>query len=57
MSGAQAAVDELRNRILAVDNVLPNLAEAQARPGWTKPEDCTQALLDAGSGSVALKLG
>lgn len=57
MSGARAAVDDIRSRLAAVDILLPNLAEAQELTGLTAPEDCAQALLDTGVHVVAVKLG
>jgi sugar/nucleoside kinase (ribokinase family) len=57
MSGARAAVDDIRSRLAAVDILLPNLAEAQQLTGLTAPEDCAQALLDTGLQVVAVKLG
>jgi ribokinase len=57
MSGAGDAVLELRNLLPAVNILLPNLAEAKRLSGMVTPEDCAQALLDAGVQVVALKLG
>ena len=57
MSGARAAVTELRSLLPSVNILSPNLAEAQRLSGLATPEDCAQALLDAGIQVVALKLG
>jgi sugar/nucleoside kinase (ribokinase family) len=57
MSVPQAALDEMRALLPAIDVLLPSLAEAQRLTGLVKPELCAQSLLDAGVTVVALKLG
>ena len=57
MSLPQAALDEICALLPAVNVTLPSLVEAQRLTGQTTPEQCAQALLDAGTGVVALKLG
>lgn len=51
------ALRQIRHLLPAVDLLLPNLAEARALTNRSTPEDCVQALLDLGIGTVALKLG
>jgi ribokinase len=56
-SVSQAALDEMRALLPAVEIVMPNLVEAQGLTGLTRPEPCALALLEAGVEVVALKLG
>lgn len=57
MSVSKTERDALRAVLPAIDILLPNLPEAQDLTGKNSPEDCAQALLDAGIQTVALKLG
>jgi ribokinase len=57
LSGAPTVADQVRKCLPQVNILLPNLAEARQLTGVTTPEDCAQALVDAGSGAVAMKLG
>lgn len=57
LSGAPAVADQIWHFLPKVDILQPNLAEARQLTGATAPEDCVQALLDAGCGAVAMKLG
>ena len=52
-----AALDEIRALLPVVNLTLPSLVEAQRLTGQTTPEQCAQALMAAGTGAVALKLG
>ncbi len=54
---SQDAVDQMRPLLPTVELLLPTVAEARALTGSTNPEDCAQALLELGVGTVALKLG
>jgi ribokinase len=56
MSG-HAAVELMGDLLPDVDILFPNLAEARRLTGRSLAEDCARALLDAGVGMVALKLG
>jgi ribokinase len=57
MIGRAEVLERIRSRLSDVDLLLPNLAEAREMTGLITPEDCAQALLDAGVQAVALKLG
>lgn len=57
MSVPQAALNEMRALLPVVNILLPNLAEARQLSGRQEPEECAQALLEAGVQTVALKLG
>jgi ribokinase len=57
MTVSQSALEEMLALLPTVDLLLPNLPEAQQLTGLIAPEDCVQALLDAGVQAVALKLG
>ncbi len=57
MTVSQEARDTMRALLPTVDILLPNLPEAQDLSGRRVPEDCAQALLEAGVGAVTLKLG
>jgi ribokinase len=56
MSG-HAAVKLMGDLLPKTDILFPNLAEARRLTGRSVAEDCARALLDAGVGMVALKLG
>lgn len=57
MAVPQEALDEMRALLPVIDILLPSLAEAQQLTGMGEPWACARALLDAGVGAVALKLG
>jgi ribokinase len=57
MAVPQEALDEMRALLPVVDLLLPSLAEAQQLTGMDEPWACARALLHAGVGAVALKLG
>jgi ribokinase len=57
MSVPRTTLDEMRSLFPRVDILLPNLAEARHLTGSTTPEDCARAILEAGVGAVAMKLG
>jgi ribokinase len=57
MAVPQEALDEMRALLPVVDILLPSLGEAQSLTGETEPRACADALLSAGAGTVALKLG
>jgi ribokinase len=50
-------VDHVRALLPTVNILLPNLAEAQRLAGCSAPEECAQALVEAGVGVAAVKLG
>jgi ribokinase len=56
MSG-HTAVELIGDLLPDIDILFPNLAEARRLTGRSAAEDCARALLDAGVGMVALKLG
>jgi ribokinase len=56
MSG-HTAVELMGDLLPEIDVLFPNLAEARRLTGRSVAEDCARALLDAGVGMVALKLG
>lgn len=57
MTVSEAALDEIRALLPAVDILLPNLPEAQGLTGAESAEDCFRSLSAAGVETVALKLG
>ncbi len=57
MAVPQAALNEMRALLPAVNILLPSLAEARHLTGLSEPEACARALLAAGVQTVALKLG
>jgi ribokinase len=57
MSVPQAALDEMRALLPAVNILMPSLVEARQLTDSNTPEDCARALLDRGVEVVALKLG
>lgn len=57
MAVPPAVLDEMRALLPVVNILLPSLAEARHLTGRREPEECAQALLDAGVQAVALKLG
>ena len=57
MAVPQEALDEMRALLPVVDILLPSLGEAQQLTGKAEPGACAEALLAAGVGTVALKLG
>jgi ribokinase len=57
MSVSQPMLDEMHALLPVVNIIMPNLAEARRLTGQTRPEQCAQALLEAGAEVVALKLG
>jgi ribokinase len=57
MSVSKTARDAIRAVLPVIDILLPNLPEAQDLTGREAPDDCAQALVDAGVQTVALKLG
>jgi ribokinase len=57
MTVSEAALDEIRALLPAIDILLPNLPEAQGLTGAESAEDCFRLLLAAGVETVALKLG
>jgi ribokinase len=57
MALPQAGLDEIRALLPVVNFTLPSLVEAQRLTGQATPEQCAEALLAAGTGVVAIKLG
>jgi ribokinase len=57
MAVPHKALEEMRALLPTVNILMPSYAEAQQLTGETEPEACSRALLEAGVGVVALKLG
>jgi ribokinase len=57
MAGPREALEEMQALLPVIDILLPSLGEAQELTGKTEPGACAEALLHAGVGAIALKLG